>query len=73
MSQLIIPLDQLKPEVLEGIVKDFVLREGTDYGQVEFNLESKIEAVVNQIKKGVAFVTYDSATETCSITSGTNK
>ena len=33
-----IPYDQLSPEALQGVVEEFVTRDGTDYGEVEILL-----------------------------------
>jgi hypothetical protein len=62
-----IPVDALSEEALKGIIKDFVLREGTDYGERDYSLDSKIEAVKKQLARGDAQVLYDAATESCTI------
>lgn len=62
-----IPYDSLSPEVLRGIIEEFVLREGTDYGQLEFSLDQKVAHVEAQLKKRHVVVVFDSATESVSI------
>ena len=62
-----IPFDKLSPEILDAIIKDFVLQEGTDYGLADYSLEEKIQQVKSQIKKGKATVVFDPETETCHI------
>ena len=62
-----IPLDKLSPEILDAIIKDFVLQEGTDYGLADYSLDEKIQQVKAQIKKGKAIVVFDPETETCHI------
>jgi len=54
----------LSPEALEGIISQFILREGTDYGIVETNLQLKIEQVLRQIKKGDVKIYFDHQSET---------
>ena len=50
-ESLIVPPEKLSEEVLVNIVKEFVLREGTDYGAQEMTLDTKIQHVMSQIKK----------------------
>ena len=62
-----IPLDRLQPELLEAIIEEFVLREGTEYGLREYSLEEKKAQVRSQLAAGKAKITFDQETETCSI------
>ena len=62
-----IPAEQLPAETLQNLIKDFILREGTDYGTREFSLEEKIQQVHHQIKKGDVAITFDQKSETCSL------
>lgn len=62
-----IPYQELKDDVLEGIIKEFVLREGTDYGSGEYSLEQKVVEVKNQLKSGKARVIFDPKEESCNI------
>jgi uncharacterized protein YheU (UPF0270 family) len=56
MTAIKIPYDQLSPEALQGVVEEFVTRDGTDYGEVEVPLETKIAQVMNQLKSGKAVI-----------------
>ncbi|HAR33914.1 MAG TPA: cytoplasmic protein [Desulfobacter sp.] len=67
MSALIIPYDQLSPEALQGVVEEFVTRDGTDYGEVEVPLETKIAQVMAQIKFGKAVIVFDQETDSTTI------
>lgn len=62
-----IPYTAISKEALLGIVEEFVLREGTDYGAQEYSLEQKIEQVLAQLKAGKIRLTYDEETETCNL------
>lgn len=62
-----IPLTSLSDETLVGIIEDFVLREGTDYGDQEFTLADKVMQVKDLLGSGKAHVVFDPTTETCSI------
>jgi hypothetical protein len=67
MSALKIPYDQLNPETLHGVIEEFVTRDGTDYGEFEISLETKISQVLGQLKSGKAVIVFDQGTETCNI------
>ena len=62
-----IPLKSLSDEVLMGIIEDFVLREGTDYGPTEQALADKCRAVRRQLDVGEATIDFDPASETIDI------
>ena len=67
MSALIIPHNQLSPEALHGVIEEFVTRDGTDYGEVEITLETKIAQVLAQIRSGKAVIVFDQETESCTV------
>ncbi len=67
MSQIRIPWDSLSAGALEGVIDEFVTREGTEYGAHEVSLDDKRESVMRQLKKGEAVITWDDDTKTCSI------
>ncbi|HBT87329.1 YheU family protein [Desulfobacter sp.] len=46
MNAVKIPYYQLNPEALHGVIEKFVTRDGTDYGEVEIPLETKIAQVL---------------------------
>ena len=62
-----VPYTMLSPETLRAVIEEFVLREGTEYGEQEVSLDDKVAAVMNQLKKGEAHIVYDAESETCSI------
>ncbi len=64
---LLIPSDRLDAEVLTALIEAFILQEGTDYGQRETDLLSKVTQVRGQIDKGKVLITYDEETETCTL------
>lgn len=67
MSGIEVPYNQLNPVTLKALVEEFITREGTDYGQMEVDLETKIIQVIGQLKKGEAIIVYDEKSETCNI------
>ncbi|EGR0761214.1 YheU family protein [Vibrio parahaemolyticus] len=55
---MIIPWQDIAPETLENLIREFVLREGTDYGAVEISLQNKIDQVKTQLEKGEAVIVF---------------
>ncbi len=66
---MIIPYQELSPEILNALAEEFVSREGTDYGVVESSFQNKIERVIRQIKSGDAVILYSELHESCTIIS----
>lgn len=64
-----IPLENLSPEALEGVIDDYILREGTDYGAAEATLEKKRQDVLRQLEKGKAKIVFDPETESITLVS----
>ena len=67
MTGLVIPYKELSPEALHGVIEEFVTRDGTDYGESEVSLDSKISQVLNQLHSKKAVIVFDPKTETCNI------
>jgi uncharacterized protein len=67
MSVHIIPVDKLSAEALDGVVKEFIFRDGTDYGEVEAAMETKVRQVKQKLEKGLAVLIYDDEMETTNI------
>lgn len=64
---MIIPWQQIAPETLENVISEFVLREGTDYGDVELTLKEKIDQIQTQLESGEAVVVFSELHETVDI------
>ncbi len=62
-----IPMSALQPSTLRALVEEFITREGTDYGDEVFSLEQKVEAVMNQLRRGTAAIEYDDESESCTL------
>jgi len=54
-----IPYSELSDDALIGVIRAFVLREGTDYGEREFTLEEKVANVRAQLESGEAQILFD--------------
>ncbi len=55
---LIQPHD-LSAEALKGIIENFILREGTDYGVHEMDFEKKFSQVQKKIESKEFLITFD--------------
>ncbi len=55
-----IPWQSLSDSALTGVIQEFVLREGTEYGPSDVLLERKVDQVLIQIKAGKVGIFYDS-------------
>lgn len=64
---MIIPWQEIAPETLDNLIREFVLREGTDYGDIEVSLEEKIAQVRTQLQSGQAVIVYSELHETVDI------
>lgn len=64
---IIVPIEQISTEALEGLISEFVLREGTDYGAQEVSYEAKNRQIMNQLRAGHILIVYDPNEESCSI------
>jgi len=62
-----VPHEQLSPEALRGVIESFVLREGTEYGERDVPLDTKIAQVLRQIERGEAQILFDPNSETIDI------
>ena len=62
-----IPLARLSTEVLNAVIEEFILREGTDYGIQEVSLQTKVDQVRRQMERGDVVISFDPRTENCSL------
>lgn len=62
-----IPWTSLKSELLEALIEEFILREGTDYGVQEVSLEKKKSQILNQIKKEHVLIFFNTEIESCNL------
>ncbi len=62
---MIVPHQRLSPEALDGLVEEFVTRDGTELGEASV----KAAAVRRGLESGALVVVYDPETESCNIVS----
>ena len=58
-----IPHQKIPHELLINMIREFVMREGTDYTHRDISMEEKIDQVLKQIKQGRVVITFDAETE----------
>jgi uncharacterized protein YheU (UPF0270 family) len=63
----LIPVGRLSPEALQGVVEEFISRNGTDYGEIEISRETKYRQVKCKLQSGEVILIFDDATETTTI------
>ncbi len=64
-----ISVDALSRQALDGLIEEFVTRDGTDYGTEERSLDEKKDAVRRQLDCGEIVIVFDPETETSNIIS----
>ena len=64
-----IPYQQLSEDALNGLIEEFINREGTDYGAQEYSLSAKVSQILAQIKQGDILIAYDEESESCTLVS----
>ena len=67
MSIHIIPVNKLSTKALQGVIEEFISRNGTDYGAIEASLETSVGQVKAKLKTGAAVLVFDDETETTNI------
>ena len=64
---MIITHQELSPEALQGLVEEFVTRDGTDTGYEKKSLENDVAMVKRQLKRGDVVIVFDQTTKTSNI------
>lgn len=66
---MLIPYEQLDELTLNNLIEQYILREGTDYGEIEFSLQQKTQQILDQIKKKQIFILYSELNESVTLIS----
>jgi len=62
-SRITVPLTRLSPEALDGLVEEYVTRDGTNLA----NAETKMAQVRRQLERGEVVITFDPEAGTTNI------
>ena len=66
---VVVPWQELSPGALQGLIEEFVTRDGTDTGYARKSIEADVRRVRRQLEQGKAVIVYDEALQTCNIVS----
>ncbi len=66
-SGIIIPYEKLSMQALEGLIEEFVTRDGTDTGYEKKSLVNDVAMVKRQLKRGDVVIVFDQNTKTSNI------
>lgn len=64
---MIIPWQEIPAETLQNMVESYILREGTDYGEMDYSLVEKTAQLLHNIKIGKAIIVWSELHETFDI------
>lgn len=64
---MIIPWQELEETTLHNILDNFILREGTDYGEHEFSLAEKRQQLLAQLKAEKIVIVWSELNESLDI------
>lgn len=62
-----IDLAALSPEALTGIIENYILREGTDYGAHEVGYDTKVAQIRRLLDKKDIKIIYDQSSQSVSL------
>ena len=62
-----IPFRELSADALRGVIEVYVLREGTDYGEVAYSLDDKVALVLEQLRRNEARIVFNPNDESVSL------
>jgi uncharacterized protein YheU (UPF0270 family) len=62
-----VPHAALSADALDGLVDEFITREGTDYGPREHTFDEKRASVLRLIKAGTVVIVFDPESESTTL------
>jgi uncharacterized protein len=66
-KHIAIPIETLSQEAIDGLVEEFITREGTDYGEREHSLVEKRATVMRQLARGQIAIVFDFESESTTL------
>ena len=64
---MILPWEQVPADSLRNLVEEPVTRDGTDYGEQEISLETRVGQVMQQLRRAEVVIWFDGVTETITL------
>lgn len=65
MNAVEIPWRDLSDGALQGVIEEFVTREGTEYGERDIPLATKVAQVLRQLERGDVLLFFDHDSSSC--------
>lgn len=62
-----IPPDALEPATLDAVLAEIATRDGTDYGEVETPLTTRVDQLRRSLTDGRAVLVFDEESESCAV------
>lgn len=62
-----VPAEALSADTIKSLIESFILREGTDYGRVEVDHETKVEQIERQLRSGKIKIVFEPTSETVTL------
>jgi len=62
-----VPYQDISPDALQGLLEDFVTRQGYDTAETELSLEDLANQVRQQLVLGQLSIVYDAVTESVTV------
>lgn len=66
---MIVPWQDVSEDTLNNLLEEFVTRDGTDYGEREVPMTTRVAQVREALRHGELVIWFDSTTETIDILS----
>ncbi len=63
MSIINVPILDISPEALKGLLEEYASRDGTDYGVVEVPIDEKTKVLREQLERGELSILFDEETQ----------
>lgn len=64
---MIIPHQQIAAATLESLLEEHALRDGTDYGEQEISLSTKVAQLRQQLEQGIIVLVYSELHESVNL------
>jgi uncharacterized protein len=66
-ERIAVPYERINPETLRKMIREFVTRDGDDWGESGCTLEDKVEQVLQQLKSRKVKIVFDLGAQTANI------
>lgn len=64
---IVIPPEQLPADTLDALLEEFATRDGTDYGELEVDLNTKVAQLKEQLRRKQILIVFDLGAEQANI------